>query len=288
MRFQTRQRFSRNRRRGWRYCKFRIVSILSRNCNGSLALLFLSADPLANFVQDALYFIDHGSSAGGFLQLNLRTRLDAMLQPTRGRTGIEIGDAFNQMLTGHAKKPNAVEPVVGFAVMTMHSARDRIIVNSQPAIKRTHGFKHFPATHGAKLDLLLFRVRAIGTDAVTIAYEKTDYRLIDNPVAANHQAHQQRLSGLNDLDAMTCSICQFGCDNLGAAVSMSISVAERRQAFVPPVYRFTRRRGAFIICLLARHDDFLITIEHVSRLTVFYDSPRIQQKRARAKRSHRR
>src|SRR5207244_10111826 len=115
----------------------------------------------------------------------LRTRLDAMFQKARGRTGIEIGDAFNQMLTGHAKKPNAVEPVVRFAVMTMHSARDRIIVNSQPAIKRKHGFKNFPATHGAKLDLLLLRVRAIGTDAATIAYQETDYPLRHVPGAAH-------------------------------------------------------------------------------------------------------
>src|SRR3989442_3582119 len=207
MRLQTRQRFSRDRGRGWRYCRVRIVSILSRNCNGSLTLLFLSADSLANFVQDAFYFIDHGSSAGGLFQLNLRTRFDAMFQTARGRTGVEIGDAFNQMLAGHAKKAHTIKPVVCFAVMTMHGARDRVIVNSEPAIKRKHDFKNFVATHGAKLDLLLFRVGTIGTDAVTITYQKTDYRLIDIPVAANHQAHQQRLSGFNDLDAMTRCVC---------------------------------------------------------------------------------
>src|SRR5437762_13623090 len=226
MRLQTCQRLSRGRGRRRRYCRIRILSILSCNCNGSLALLFLSADSLADFVQDALYFINHGSNAGGFLQLNLSTRFDAMFQTARGRAGVEVGNAFNQMLACHAKKAHPIKPVVRFAVMTMHGARDRVIVNSQPAIKRKHDFKNFPATHGAKVDLLLFCVRAIGTDAVTIADEKTDYRLIYIPVAANHQAHQHRLSGLNDLYTMTCSICQFGCNNLGAAISVSISVAE--------------------------------------------------------------
>src|SRR5260370_29175430 len=112
MRLQTRERFSRNRGRGWRYCRIRIVSILNRNCNGSLALLFLSADSLANFVQDALYFVDHVSSAGGLLQLNLRARFDTMFQTARGRTGVEIGDAFNQMLAGHAKKAHPIKPLV--------------------------------------------------------------------------------------------------------------------------------------------------------------------------------
>src|SRR5438132_8164336 len=206
MGLHTRQRFRRGRGRTWRYCGIRIVSILTCNCHGSLALFFLSTDSLPNFIQDALYFINHGSSAGGLLQLNLSTRLDSMFQMARGRTGVEIGDAFNQMLTCHAKKPNAVEPVVCFAIMTMHGARDRVIVNSQPAIKRKHDFKNFVATHGAKVDLLLFRVCTVSTDAVTITDQKTDYRLIDIPVAANHQAHRQRLSGLNDLDAMMCSI----------------------------------------------------------------------------------
>src|SRR5437016_9403336 len=98
MRLQTRQRFSRDPGRGWRYGRIRIASILSRNYHGSLALLFLSADSRANFVQNALYFINHGSSAGGLLQLNLRTRFDAMFQTARGGTAVEIGDAFNQML----------------------------------------------------------------------------------------------------------------------------------------------------------------------------------------------
>src|SRR5260370_16856745 len=111
MRLQTRQRFSRNRGGGWRYWRIRIVSIVNRNCNGSLALLFLSADSLANFVQDALYFIDHGSSAGSLLQLNLRTRFDAMFQTARGRTGVEIGDAFNQMLAVYGQKRHPIKPI---------------------------------------------------------------------------------------------------------------------------------------------------------------------------------
>src|SRR5438270_5615632 len=138
MRLQTSQRFGRDGGRSWRYCRIRIISILSRDCNGGFALLFLGAHALANFIQDALYFIDHCSSASGFSQLNLSTRFDATFQTVRGRAGIEVGDAFNQRLARYSKKAHAVEPVVSFAVMTVHCAGDRVIVNSQPAIKRKH------------------------------------------------------------------------------------------------------------------------------------------------------
>src|SRR5438270_12509824 len=69
---------------------------------------------------------------------------------------------------------------------------------------------------------------------------------------------------------------------------MSISVAEWRQTFVDRDRKLALLGSAFFISLLARHNDFLIAIEYVGGLSVFYDSSATQQNRARTKRSHRR
>src|SRR4051812_37242646 len=86
--------------------------------------LVLATHALANFVQDAFYFINHGSCFDGFRQLRLSVQCCAARRASNAHACVEVGHAFSSRGAGHPEKARAVNPIKSFASPAMHRASD--------------------------------------------------------------------------------------------------------------------------------------------------------------------
>src|SRR2546425_2612475 len=110
--------------------------------------------------------------------------------PSAG-TGVEVGHTFRYRRARNLKKVGAINPVVSLSIAAVDCACDRIIVHAQPTVERKDNLQQTAAPHGAKIDLLLFGIRPVSADAMSITNEEANYRVVSILVDADQDAHHQ-------------------------------------------------------------------------------------------------
>src|SRR6266542_2998665 len=113
-----------------------------------------------------------------------------------GHAGIEVGNSFCQGHTRDSYEERSIQPIISLPVATVDCQRDRILIDAKPTVESKSNLDHLTTTHGAKLYLLLFRVRAVGMNAVEVAYKKTYDRIGYVVIKTRHHAQRYRLAAL--------------------------------------------------------------------------------------------
>src|SRR6266545_1895275 len=172
--------------------------------------------------------------------LSIGSGLDTLMLPSINTehtiaqcyAGIKVGNPFSQAHARDSYEERCIEPVISLPVTTVDCQRDRILIDAEPTIESKSNLDHLTTAHGPKFHLLFFRVRAVGMDAVGVADQKTNYRIVHVMMKARQHAQRQWLATLDDFHASARGIGQLRSNNLGTSVAMAVSVANRRQAFI--------------------------------------------------------
>src|SRR6266542_1893509 len=107
-----------------------------------------------------------------------------------GHAGIEVSNSFCQGHTRDSYEKRSIQPVISLPIATVDCQGDRILIDAKPTVESKGNLDHLTTAHGAKLYLLLLRVRAVGMNAVGVAYKKTYDRIGYIVIKTRHHAQR--------------------------------------------------------------------------------------------------
>src|SRR2546429_9711448 len=109
----------------------------------------------------------------------------------------------------------------------MDGTGNRIVIDTEPTVKCKHDFHRFAAMDDPDFKLLFAGVGPKGADAMTIADQKTDYRLIHVGIESSRDFHGNGRAGINDFHPTMSGISQLSYHNLRTSISVTISKRKR-------------------------------------------------------------
>src|ERR1044071_10165268 len=103
-------------------------------------------------------------------------------------------------------------------------------------------------------------------NAVSVSDQKATHNVVEILVGHIHDSYSDRLTRLDKLDRVQRTVEQLDLQHFRTAIAVTINVTE--WLVLENLVRGRRLFGGFVarfVRLLPRHDDLLVTIEHVGR-----------------------